>query len=248
MTPMQIVNPAAETRPDGRPVRPGFQSILGSSGNLLSPFQANANQASAFTMKTDMNPWMNLQNKQIGLEQSGMRDQLNRDTNLGLGTGMSNLAASGGIDSGARERMVTNSAAQRTQGLSGIGQQSALARNNVGIQGEQMKQQADQFNTNALNQNSQFNAGVLNQNSQFNASNAIGGMGMQNAFNSNLFNQDMAGWGAQKTADAQARAANKEEPGFLGMGGALGTGIGGEGGMLGTGLFRKGSGGGYKVW
>jgi len=38
-----------------------------------------------------------------------------------------------------------------------------------------------------------------------------------------------------------------EDPGMLGMGGMLGTGLGGRGGLLGTGIGRK-KGKKWKVW
>lgn len=206
--PAAIVTPSAQTSPNGMPSRPEFQSILNSDGSLQSPFRAGFTNAAAHTMSTDMSPWLGLQGDRISQEQANSRDQLNRDTSLSIGSGFSNLAATGGLDSGARERMVTSANMNRMQGLSGVGQQSAASRLDAAIQAEMMKKQAQQFNAGARNQNSIFNAGAQNQNSIFNTGNAISGRMGQNAFNSEMYGQDMQAWGAGKTADAAKKNNN----------------------------------------
>ena len=219
-TPWNSSPTPTKTGPDGRPVRPDFMSILGPGGGLKAPYTATAS-----TVSTDMSPWLGLQTERIGREHEMMRDRLAGDSAVGLGTGMSNLAASGGLDSGARERLMTASNAQRMRGLSDLSQQASASRMGAGIAAEQMGREAERFNS-----------GLLTNTSQFNAGNAIGGVGAQNLFNSNIYNQDMGAWGAAKTADAMAAAARKEDPGLLGMGGVLGTGLGGQKGILGTGI------------
>jgi hypothetical protein len=199
------------------PQRPVFNPITDKSGNLKDPFKADLKSAEAHTVSTNMSPWTNLQNKRINDQANYQRDQLSRDTSMGIGSGVSNLAASGGLDSGARERMMQSAQAQRLQGNAGVGQAAANQRSDTAIQAEMMKRQGQQFNAQALNQNSQYNAGAFNQNQAFNAQNAIGGVAGQNAFNNDIYAQDMTAWGAKQTSDAAMAAANKQDPGLLGV-------------------------------
>lgn len=240
MAPQPVQSRSGFDPATGMPYRPEFQSILGAGGGLGDPFKAGYKKMTAHTVSDDMNPWLGLQQQKIGQEQASMRDRLSGDVNVGLGTGMSNLAASGGIDSGARERLMAASAAQRTRGLSDINQQASASRLGAGIAAEQMGREAERYNAGALDRGSAFNASAFNNNSQFNAGNAIGGAGMQNAFNADVYGQDMQAWGAGQTAEAQLAAANQENPGLFGMGGFLGSGAGGNKGLLGTGVLGGG--------
>lgn len=252
-SPATVVNDAPASGIDpatGMPYRPKFQSIFTPGGGLASPYSAEAGTANFRSLSTDTNPWMQLQNQRISGEQNDMRDRAMSDANVGLGTGMSQLASSGGIDSGARERLMTSSDANRMRSLSGIGQQGAASRLDAGIQAEQMKRQAEQFNADAFNRNSMFNTDAANRMSTFNAGNAINGMAGQNAFNMEMYGQDMGAWGAAKTAEAQAAAANKKKPlfgiggaGSLGSWDAVGNAIDrGRGVDSGDGVFN------YKKW
>lgn len=212
------------------PQRPEFQSILGPGGGLQSQYMASAQGYTPSTyeaqkMSTNMNPWLSLQKQRISGEQAQNQDRLQGDVQTGIGSGFSNLAASGGLDSGARERLMTSSNAQRMRGMTDLNAQSSASRLDAGMQAEMMRKQAQQFNAQAQNQAGQFNAGAQNQAgafgagaqnqaSMFNTGNAIGGVGAQNAFNSNVYNQQMGAWGAGRTADAMARSANQGQGGF----------------------------------
>lgn len=225
----------------GMPYRPQFQSILGQDGNLKAPFSASATTAgNPALVNSDMSPWLGAQNKRISAQEAAMGDQVNANTSLSLGSGMSGLAASGGLDSGARERLMTSANAQRMQGLAGAGQQAMASRAQADIQAQQMTQDLNRYNADVQNKYNFFNADAANRMSAFNAGNAIGGLGAQNAFNADVYAQDMGAWGAARTADAQAALAGREDPGLLGMGGVLGTGIGGQRGVLGTGVLGGG--------
>lgn len=159
------------------------------------------------------------------------------DANRGVAGAMSTLAQNGGLDSGASERAAM---------------QGNLARLNAG---QSVYAQANQSKAGALLNDSQRKLGLLQMVGNADLARAGQNVGIQN--NAEMYNTGnaiadlrggnlyaMEGWGklgdiygSAAAADAMMRQANAEDPGLLGSGGLLGTGIGGQKGLLGTGLF-----------
>ena len=84
-------------------------------------------------------PWLNLEMQRINAEQSGMADQATRAASLAQAQGLSSLASSGGLDSGARERMMSANSLGLMNNLQGVSKQGSLARLGAGAMDEQRK-------------------------------------------------------------------------------------------------------------
>jgi hypothetical protein len=178
------------------------------------------------------------------------------------------LAAKNGLSSGAAERlaggankniMAEQQNLRRTSDLGNmaLSSQDQLNKLQAISQLTPAQQQAAQFNLSKASipiqqlQNEQGinnarqtgNVNTANSANQYNIQNALQDLGNQNAYNANAYNQQMSAWGAGQTANAMQNAANQPNPGLLGMGGFLGTGLGSQNGILGTGIGGNSTGG-----
>jgi hypothetical protein len=230
---------------------PGYKSIMnGSGGTLGAPYSVgqafDPTKIPGFYDKTNssINDLSSMAH-QGGLTQLGqMQDQQLSGSALRSAQSAGNqnldrLAVQGGVSSGAGERMASsnmvNQANQVNAAHTNVSMNDAQFKQNILGQLPSMYGQVAQSEQQGALQAAQLNS----TNDRFNAQNAI-------ADNFNQNNWGMQGWqtgasvyGNQKLADAQAAAANKEDPGLLGSGGFLGTGIGGRKGLLGTGIFSS---------
>lgn len=98
---------------------PQYQGITDAQGNVLSPYKYDPSKSGAFSRMTDIamskgpTDVYRAQADQIDLERSRDLDNMYRQGNIAGATGTSNLAQTGGLESGARERMAgANSLAQ----------------------------------------------------------------------------------------------------------------------------------------
>ncbi len=163
------------TLPDDIP-KPDYIGMTDSQGNLLPQYKMGNADA-----------WLGQQTKLQGLRTQA---DLGNATQAGLGQRASAetaLAARGGMDSGARERMAMNNA--RNTNLQQQGVRGTAEQNTLGLQSDAFgkNQAADQANIQTLTAN--------NQN--------------QNMYNANNYNQQMQAWAAGKQAKATASAGKK---------------------------------------
>ena len=114
---------------------PAAQPLHGVDIKQLQVYQNLLGQATA----KGPSPWLNLEMQRINAEQSGMADQATRAASLAQAQGLSSLASSGGLDSGARERMMSANSLGLMNNLQGVSKQGSLARLGAGAMDEQRK-------------------------------------------------------------------------------------------------------------
>ncbi len=169
----------------------------------LDPYQGEAVQAlkqQAFAQGDS--PWAQLQNQKLALEQSGLMDQAAKQGTQAMSQAQSQLAMSGGLSGGARERMARQGARDLMVARQGISRQGATGR--MGIQeGDIDRKQSLLGNFANAEQASQ----------QGNIQTAMGDIQNQALFDSNRYNQQMQAWGAKQAADAQRTAASMQRGG-----------------------------------
>lgn len=181
----------------------GDTSLTDANGNLKSNFAFDPTKSDAYnTLNTQANSVGPTQVAQSQLnaqkiDEGNLQQHTAQQGLSQLAQNQAMLAQTGGLSSGARER-----------GAVSAGKNALLQRQQVGMQGNQaragilsndanLKQNALQSVEGTQLGAQQTNLGNLVQNQQNNA-----------LFNANAYNQQMAAWGAGKTANAQTQAAN----------------------------------------
>lgn len=237
--------------PNTVPVSPEYNQTFNPQTESIAPQMAtelnglNYDTQPLDTLKsnaesTSPSPWANLmsQTARTNTQQAGSDAAAQTAGSVAQGEG--NLAMSGGLSSGARERL------QQSGDQAGIGAQQNIARqgatdlSNIGLQDQSTKQQemmalpgmetqAYQTQLQPISMMGQAQAqDVANQ------GNSIAGL---NSFNSSMYGNQASMYGAARQADATQEAANEQaqSSGLFGMGGFAGTGAGSSGGFLGMG-------------
>lgn len=183
---------------------PSYESALDAFGNLKTPFAVDPTKSDAFnSMKsistsTDLSPWALMQQQGLGVQTQGLRDQTNAQQQGASDTAMQQLMTTGGGgNSGNRALIAAMGAKSNIMANQNIGSQSAAQDLSI--------QQAD-----AQNKASMLGQVANTETSAIGANAATGNQDLSNAnlFESNRYNQQMQAWGAEKTAQAQAQAAN----------------------------------------
>jgi hypothetical protein len=211
--------------------------------NNLQPNKDAYNAIKDRAMTTGPSPWMNMQLQKAELDKQDAIGQNQRQTAGDVATAESGLAMRGGMGSGSRERIARSGLSMNNLANQNVYRTAANNNVNLGIADENQKLDLlktipgmdlagaqytaglNQSNNATKNAATQYNAGVDMDAQKFNALGGISGKSGVNAYNSNVYNQNMAGWGAGMSADA---IANQKNPGLFGSGGILGTGIGGN--------------------
>ena len=178
----------------------------GSSPSAQNPAYMGLDQSEAYkklrqqASTKGMSPWAGLAlSKQNLLASEGM-DEAAKRANAQLGQQMGNLAAAGGMTSGARERAIAQAPQNYMNMAAEIGKQKAISGLDIAMEDAKRKQ------------------GLLDK---------VGALEMRdiegrNAYNQNLYNQQMAQWAAREQAQATRDSGSK---GLFGRGGFLGLGI-----------------------
>lgn len=210
--------------PDGSPIAPTFNSIVGENGALSNNYALGAWQnVNPDTQALDVykqtalrdagssSPWAKLMLDKQGVEQAQAADNAGAAANNTFLSAATRLAQSGGLSGGSRERMARQAGQQAFIGRQGVERQGQLDRLN--IQGQDESNRMSQLSNLQGMQNTQADINFKNQSAgnevqKYNISNLLGENNAQRAFDSNVYNQRMSAWGANKSADAQARYAN----------------------------------------
>ncbi len=188
----------------GRPIPPQYRPSYDKNKQGLqlanNDFLNQLNQEAMRKGPSKSANLMNLESDRQGL--------LARDNNAQTAGGnaakaRSDLAARGGLSSGARERVEQNANNDVLNLNQKTNQQVQANRAQIGINDEQ----------NRLGQ-LQSSATMKNQQNVFDIGNQIHEGDQLNAYNQNLYNQNMQAYGANQTANAQIQAS---KPGFLGQ-------------------------------
>lgn len=197
-----------------RPEIAGRNSML-SGGRLTgdayldaSKLQGNTGALDVLNQKataTGDSPWLKMQLQKQRMEQRQAMGKAGAQTNAATATARANLATKGGLSGGAAERLARGGAADLNAARQGIGATGATNRMNLGIQDETTKNQllGQAVGANA-NQNAQ-NIGMA----QFNATNTLAENNANNAYAMQKYQEQMKGYGANKTANALAQGGKK---------------------------------------
>lgn len=134
---------------------------------------------------------------------------------------LSNMAQTGGVSGAARERALAN--ANKNAFASSMDIQRQGLQKGLDLQGTGLQKQFDMQNTIQNQDNQLYNADVQQQQMQqdankFNITNTLNEIGNQRNFDLNKYQQDMAAWAANQSADVQSKYANQSKSGLLGLG------------------------------
>lgn len=171
----------------------------GAAGAAQNPAFMGINQSEAFrrlqqqSKTKGLSPWAALANSKQNLMASEGIDEAAKRANSQLGQQMGNLAAMGGMTSGARERAISQAPQNFLNMSAEIGKQKSISGLDIAMEDAKRKQ------------------GLLEK---------VGGFEMRdvenrNAYNQNLYNQQMAAWAAKQQADATREAGKRD--GLLGL-------------------------------
>ena len=188
----------------GRPIPPEYISSYDKNKQSLSLANNDfLNQLNAEAMRKGPSKTANLMNLESDRQGLLARDNNAQTAGGNAAKARSDLAARGGLSSGARERVEQNANNDVLNLNQRTNQQVQANRAQIGINDEQ-------------NRLSQLQAAgqMKNQQNQFDIGNEINEGNQRNAYNQNLYNQNMQAYGANQTANAQLQAA---QPGFLGQ-------------------------------
>lgn len=188
---------------------PQYQGTTGADGSLKSMYEYNPSDSAAFSRMSDIA--MSRGPTDVYRDQAGVIDQntnvygnrLDSDAARTYGTGLSNLAQSGGLDSGARERLQTSSQQNRLNAGSNLYAQSAGDKAQALASDSAMKMKMLGGVADTENAASQYNIGNM--------------MGdLQNKNQANMYQWGKLGeiQGSQKIAD-QMYDPNEEDSDFV---------------------------------
>jgi hypothetical protein len=231
-------------------LKDGFKVTAGSTAsgldtrlNQIGPISTGQDFTSA---RSSVNDLSNLANTQGAtshakyltdaqrLEEDSARDDIDSSMRGMNATAFNDLAASGGLDSGARERIAGNSANQNLIERQKLARQGQLSRANILSNDEQMKiglkrelpgqyLALDQHNVNTQKDNAQLSLNKANMwqgaaaadanrtldADRFNVGNQLSDMESQNKWNFGMWDYDNKGIAADKTANAESAFADK---------------------------------------
>ncbi len=149
---------------------PGNDWVWGPDGQLLDRYKQNAGHYDTGSLEianlrqraTDTGPssWLNMQNQKIDTETMGMRNRANMDATNTEAMGLSNLASSGGLDAGARERLAMSGGANRMKSLQTVSGQGNMAKMGAGLADEEQKLSILQNLPGMLTNQATFRSGI----------------------------------------------------------------------------------------
>lgn len=178
---------------------PAFQSITDANGNLLPQYalQGKGNVAMDPNIATN-NPWAQMMLQQSKMQTGQQLDQAAAQGTAGTTNAWDQLAARGGLSSGARERVArlgANNAMATAQGIRNTGAQSQL-----GVLSNATDKQAALDTSNRA-----YNTGI----DQVNLQSQLANKQEQEQYNMNKYNTQMGIWAANQQANATAHSGKK---------------------------------------
>lgn len=162
--------------------------------------------------RTGPSAWAQLAGQQQDLEGQNQREQAARTSGAQGAQEQGQLAMSGGLSSGARERV------SRDAGRSALGMDQNIQRQEnqnkmqIGVNDEQNRIQQLGSLPGMENQAAQIplqKAQLWAQGQQFDVGNQVAEAGRQNDFNLGNYHEQMAAWGAGQQANATANSGKK---------------------------------------
>lgn len=171
--------------------------------------------ADAFTqqaMRTGPSAWANLATSKADQESKMAQSQAAAQGTAQTAQAQASLASSGGLDSGARERLARSGAKNTMDEQQKISGQNIQNKMQIGMNDEQNRiSQLGQATgiENAANQSIFQQQGALNSLRSQDVQNQIGENTRQNLFNMTGYGNQIQAWAANKQADATANSGKK---------------------------------------
>lgn len=193
-------------------VLPAFRSLVDGSGNLNDSYASkdvmdtralDAYRNEALRKSGENSAWGNLMLQKLQQEKLANIDSLSNQTSSGRAQALSDLASSGGVDGGARER--TLGSFNRNAMLERQKLNRDASNKNLDILTKDEENRIGQLGnlTNMENQRATY----LSQLDQFNIGNKFKETQSKRDYDMNKYNKQMETWAANKQADAQSRNA-----------------------------------------
>jgi len=167
-------------------------------------------------LSTGMSPWEKMARETQGLEEGSLKDIVAKQSRTGAAQTFSDLATRGGIGTGARERLARGAGEQGALAQQDVARQGMLSRLGIGQAGEEqrlnllqslpgMETQASsylqsEYGRKASQEDENRKYKTLVQ--QRNLDEALKQIRAQDQFKLDRYKEDMAGYGAEKTAQA----------------------------------------------
>lgn len=209
---------------DGSYVAPEWSSLLNQDGTLQDKYKVgdwqnvtanedalNMYRKSALRDAGQNSEWANLMLDKQKLEQANSMDTAAQMGSQNLLSTLSNLAKSGGLGAGARERAVARTNANTLLDRNKVLRQGQLDRTGILTQDETNRltgltnlQNMENQKADTLFKNQQAQMAV----DQANKSTLLKEIEAKRMYDAGVYKENMAGWGAGKTADAQSRASS----------------------------------------
>lgn len=216
-------NKTITNSPDGAPAALGFNYLTGLNGQLKDQYKlSDWNNVNADTGALDMfrktaqreagelSPYAKFQMDKLGLDKAANLDNVGKTSAQSLLSAQSQLAQSGGLSGAARERMALNTSRDAAMGKQGVLRNSQLDQLNLQSSDEQNRMAGlkDLQGMNNTQADISFkNQQMQNDNSKYNLTNLLSENTQKRQFDSKQYSDQMAAWGAGKTADAQRASA-----------------------------------------
>lgn len=150
-------------------------------------------------------PWAQMMTQRQGLEQTDLLNQASQNSATQAATARSNLAMHGGLRGGAMERLSGQAGNDLALSKQNVLNQGNLARANIGVQDEGIKNQFLQGLPGQQIASAQYRTGV----DTANAGNAAANAQAQNQYNLTKYGEQMKLKGAGMTSQAIANAGKK---------------------------------------
>lgn len=183
---------------------PDYESIRDASGMLkdaykLDPYAGEATQAlKSQAFASGASPWADMQTQMLNRQVADARDQAAKQAMQATAQSQSELAKFGGLSGGARQALARQQSRNLMTANQGIGREGLRGRMDIGAQDLNRKQDLLGKFATGEQQAQQGNIGMMMQD--------IAG---KQAFDMNRYNEQMRAWAANKSAEAQARAASQ---------------------------------------
>lgn len=204
------------SQPGAPQYMPGYDPATMSMGpqlnSMLNQTQLNTDGLDKFSqeaMRTGPSAWSQMANSQNNLSAQTQQEQAARQAGSTASESRSQLAMSGGLSGGARERVQRDSGRNYLGMSQNISRQADQNSQQIGVNDEQnrisqlgqlpgMENQAYQADLDKIK--------LWGQGQMFDTNNQIGEAGKQNDFNLGRYHEGMAAWGANQQAQATANA------------------------------------------
>lgn len=202
---------------DGKPIRPRFDSLIDANTGLLqSPYQIDAgqdivankdaiNKLRGIATQDRPSAWANAQNSKIDNAYSQQVDQLRAQTNASRAGANRNLAMRGGLSSGARERIASNTALAEMKGTQDLAAKRDSSK--LDIAGQDYQNQVSLLSKMPALENQALSTDIQNrqannQANQFNIQAALEEKNRKNQAEMNAYTEQIKAWAAIEEAKA----------------------------------------------